>query len=110
MGLSPTVLGYFGVSRHWACQECSTKKECLSSLLFSMIVQCSPIELWFLQDLFTWKDALLCSERCSPHEKIGVPNSKDIQNLLMLTEVCNADWGVLITHTAVTVLWHPWVG
>ena len=40
--------------------------------------------------------------RCSPHEKIGVPNSKDNQTLLVPTDVCKADWGVLITHAAVT--------
>ena len=46
---------------------------------------------------------------CSPLGKIGVPDSKDHQALLVPTKVCNADQGVLIIHTAVTVLWHPWV-
>ena len=49
-------------------------------------------------------------EGCSLCEKIGVPDSKDHQTLSVLTEVCNADWGIPITHTAVTVLWCPWVG
>ena len=48
--------------------------------------------------------------RCPPHEKIAVPNSKDCQILSVLTEVCNAHGGVLITHIAVTVLWCPLVG
>ena len=47
---------------------------------------------------------------CCLLEKIGVPDSKDHWTLLVPTEVCNTDWGVLITHTDVTVLWHPWVG
>ena len=46
----------------------------------------------------------------SPPENIGVPDSKDHQTLLVPTEVCNVDWGVLMAFTAVTVLWHPWVG
>ena len=37
-------------------------------------------------------------------------DSKDHQTLLVPTEVCNASGGVLIAWTAVTVLWHPWVG
>ena len=42
------------------------------------------------------------SGECSWLEKIGVPESKDHQTLSVPTEVCNADWGVLIIHTAVT--------
>ena len=46
----------------------------------------------------------------SPLEKIGGPDGKDHWALSVLTEVCNARWGVLITHAAMTVLWYPWVG
>ena len=44
------------------------------------------------------------------HEKIGEAKSKDHRTLSELIEVCNTDQGVLITHAAVTVLWHPWMG
>ena len=49
------------------------------------------------------------SGECSPLEKIEVPDSKDHVAFLVLTEFCNAYWDVLITCTAVTVLWHTWV-
>ena len=52
----------------------------------------------------------LRDSECPLLEKIGVPDNKDLQTLSVLTEVCNADWGVLIAHADVTVLWHPWVG
>ena len=72
-----------------------------------MITQQLPIKLWFF-----YKIHLLGfpSGGCFPHEKIGVPNSKDCQTLSVPTEVCKADWGVLIAHDAVEILWHPWVG
>ena len=39
-------------------------------------------------------------EDAPPHEKIGLPDSKDHQTLLVPTDVCNTYWGVLITHAA----------
>ena len=41
----------------------------------------------------------------TPHEKIGVPDSKGHRTLSVLTEVCNADRGVLIARAAVTYVW-----
>ena len=41
---------------------------------------------------------------CSPPEKIAASDSKDYQALSVPTEVCNADWGVLIIHTVVTYI------
>ena len=50
-------------------------------------------------------------QKDAPHMKrLGVPNTKDCWTLLVLTEVCNTDWDVLIACAAVTALWHPWVG
>ena len=42
--------------------------------------------------------------RMPPLEKIGVQDSKDQQALTLPTEVCNTDWGVLISHAAVAYI------
>ena len=65
-GSCHTVVGYLSASRHWVCQEYSTKWKCLLSLLFSMMVHYLPIELCFYKTYLlgwmsgewspTWKD------------------------------------------------------
>ena len=70
-----------------------------------MIARCLLVKFYFYKVyLLGWPLG-----RCTLHEKIEVPNNKDHRTLSVPTEICNTDFGILITQAAVTVLWHPWV-
>ena len=98
---------YFDASPHWVCQEYSTKREYLFSLLFSMIECCESIDLYFLWHSF----ASVAIRKVFPAQKDwstrqqGPPSLISAnRSLQMLVRVSS------IIHTPVTVLWYPLVG
>ena len=99
-----TNVGYFGAYLYWVCQEYSTNREYVFSLLFFMIVHCELIELHFLWLSFAWASIkrVFHSQKDWSTRDQGPPSLICADRCLLLVV-----WVFLIICTAVIVLWHP---